>query len=244
MVNEFSASASEIFAAAMQDYKRGVVIGSTTTFGKGTVQRSFGIDSESFSNAALGNLGSLKVTMQKYYRINGGSVQLKGVSSDIVVPDLYEYSKLREKDDVDALPWDEIQKADYRLWRSGNAFNVGALQSNSSVRVANNPAFNLIKTNTQWLNEQDDKVYSLKLDKYQAEKNKVNATLKQLESLNKLPKETVVSISAADKAAIGQDKNKEQRVQARQSILKNDLYLNEAMHVVADMVGQANLAKN
>jgi carboxyl-terminal processing protease len=244
MVNEFSASASEIFAAAMQDYKRGIVVGSSTTFGKGTVQRSFGIDGENFTNASVGNLGSLKVTMQKYYRINGGSVQLKGVSSDIVIPDLYEYSKLREKDDQDALPWDEIQKVDYRVWKSGNAFDAKALRDNSASRVTNNPAFNLIKTNTQWLSEQDDKTYSLKLDKYQAEKNKVNATLKQLESLNKLPKETVVSISAADQVGLSQDKNKEQRMQARSTLLKNDLYLSEALHVVADMVGQNNLAKN
>src|SRR6185369_8735195 len=103
MVNEFSASASEIFAAAIQDYGRGVIIGSTSTYGKGTVQRSFGLDPENFM-AANSELGSLKLTQQKYYRINGGSVQLKGVIPDIVVPDYYEYLKFRERDSWNALP--------------------------------------------------------------------------------------------------------------------------------------------
>src|SRR6185295_18326549 len=93
MVNEFSASASEIFAAAIQDYGRGVVIGSTSTYGKGTVQRSFGLDPESNYMSTNSELGSLKLTLQKFYRISGGSTQQKGVVPDVVVPDYYEYLK-------------------------------------------------------------------------------------------------------------------------------------------------------
>jgi carboxyl-terminal processing protease len=114
MVNEFSASASEIFAAAIQDYGRGVIIGSTSTYGKGTVQRSIALDGDNFlSNNS--ELGSLKLTLQKFYRINGGSTQLKGVVPDIVIPDKYEYLKFREKDNTNALKWDEIAEArDYK----------------------------------------------------------------------------------------------------------------------------------
>ena len=111
MVNEFSASASEIFAAAIQDYNRGIIIGSTSTYGKGTVQRNIGLDQESGFSLSNSNLGTVKLTLQKFYRINGGSTQLKGVYSDIVLPDNLEYLKVREKDDADALPWDEIGKA-------------------------------------------------------------------------------------------------------------------------------------
>src|SRR4030095_3070650 len=123
MVNEFSASASEIFAAAIQDYGRGVVIGSTSTYGKATVQRSYGLDPSNFMNQNS-ELGSLKLTLEKYYRINGGSVQLNGVIPDIIVPDYYEYLKFRERDDENALPYDEIDKAKYQVWQPGFSFET------------------------------------------------------------------------------------------------------------------------
>ena len=97
MVNEFSASASEIFAAAIQDYNRGIIIGSTTTYGKGTVQRNIGLDKTLGILEPNSELGTIKLTLQKFYRINGGSTQLRGVSSDIALPDVLEYSPLREK---------------------------------------------------------------------------------------------------------------------------------------------------
>ncbi|HTE09416.1 MAG TPA: carboxy terminal-processing peptidase, partial [Chitinophagaceae bacterium] len=162
MVNEFSASASEIFAAAIQDYKRGLIIGSTTTYGKGTVQRNIGLDKTQGFMSANSDLGTIKLTLQKFYRINGGSTQLKGVASDIILPDFYEYSKLREKDDPDALPWDEIQKADYSPWKY--SFDANNIRTTSQARISINPAFNLIKTNTEWLAKENDKVYSLNID--------------------------------------------------------------------------------
>ena len=119
MVDEFSASASEIFAAAIQDYDRGVIIGSTSTYGKGTVQRNIGLDKTMGFLDPNSDLGTVKLTLQKFYRINGGSTQLRGVASDIALPDLFEFSKLREKDNPGALPWDEVQKADYKRWKYG-----------------------------------------------------------------------------------------------------------------------------
>jgi carboxyl-terminal processing protease len=117
LVNKYSASASEILAAAVQDYRRGVVMGSTSTYGKGTVQRIFDLDEA--LPAELNNvkpIGSLKLTTQKFYRVNGGSTQFKGVMSDIVVPDLYSYLDEGEKESDYPLKWDEIQPARYRPW--------------------------------------------------------------------------------------------------------------------------------
>lgn len=242
MVNEFSASASEIFAAAIQDYHRGVIIGSTSTYGKGTVQRNIGLDKETGFFSSNSELGTIKLTLQKFYRINGGSTQLKGVSSDVVLPDVFEYSKLREKDDPDALPWDEIQKADYVAWKPG--FDMNVVYNNSNERVNTNPAFTAIKTNTKWLADQNDKVYALNIDKFREEKKAISATVKKLEALNKLPKELEVSTLPEDANKYANDKDREERFKQWQKSLRNDIYLNEAVNVVNDMVYQKNLAKN
>ena len=146
MVNEFSASASEIFAAAIQDYKRGLVIGSTTTYGKGTVQRSIQLERTSWTSGNPSELGDIKLTLQKFYRISGASTQLKGVSSDIVLPDQYEYLKLREKDDPDALAWDEINSTQYKVWKSD--FDLNNVINRSNERVKQSKSFQLIKENT------------------------------------------------------------------------------------------------
>jgi carboxyl-terminal processing protease len=115
MVNEMSASASEIFAGAIQDYKRGIIIGSTSTYGKGTVQRQIPFGTRTnFSDQT--DLGMMTLTFQKFYRVNGGSTQLKGITPDVVLPDAYEFYKIREKDNPDALPWDHITKMDYTTW--------------------------------------------------------------------------------------------------------------------------------
>src|SRR6201996_1626242 len=168
MVNELSASASEIFAAAIQDYHRGVIIGSTSTYGKGTVQRSIGLDKTMGFMDANSDLGTLKLTLQKFYRISGGSTQLRGVSSDIVLPDIYpdiyEYAKIREKDNPDALPWDEIQKADYTPWKY--AYDLNMIKGMSDQRLKNNSAMNLIRSDAEWLSKTEDKVFSLNLQKY------------------------------------------------------------------------------
>lgn len=239
MVNEFSASASEIFAAAIQDYKRGVIIGSSSTYGKGTVQRVIGLDKDVFL-ATNSELGAVKVTMQKYYRINGGSVQLKGVNSDIVIPDVYEHIKLREKDDPDALSWDEIQRADYNVWKSG--YDLKSIQSASLKRISNNLTFNTIKTKTEWLANQNDKVYSLKLDKFREDKKAISAAYKQLEALNKLPKELNVNALTGEENKYANDKDKEERFKTWLKSLKSDIYLDEAINVVNDMVSTGHPA--
>lgn len=241
MVNEFSASASEIFAAAIQDYNRGVVIGSTSTYGKGTVQRNIGLDPENGYSMSNSDLGTVKLTLQKFYRINGGSTQLKGVNSDIVLPDNLEYLKVREKDSEDALPWDEISKASYNNWKPG--YNLETIKELSRQRLEADPTFRLIAESTEWLSKQSEKSYSLKLDKYIKEQEVVKATVKQLESLLKLKSQIDVSALPAEQNRWADDKNKQERFQLWLKSLQKDIYLDQAVKVMTDMIGQQNLAK-
>ncbi|MES1217376.1 MAG: carboxy terminal-processing peptidase [Bacteroidota bacterium] len=241
MVNEFSASASEIFAAAIQDYNRGVIIGSTSTYGKGTVQRNIGLDPETGFSLSNSDLGTIKLTLQKFYRINGGSTQLKGVYSDVVLPDNLENLKVREKDDPDALPWDEINKAPYSNWAAG--YDIKTIQKLSSERLESNVAFKLIKDNTDWLSRQNDKSYSLQIDKYRKEQKMIRATIRQNEALLKLQNEMNVSALSTETNKWASDKNKMDRFNQWLKNLQKDIYLDQAVKVVDDMINQQNLAK-
>lgn len=241
MVNEFSASASEIFAAAIQDYGRGVVIGSTSTYGKGTVQRNIGLDPETGFSMSNSDLGTVKLTLQKFYRINGGSTQLRGVASDIVLPDNLEYLKVREKDDEDALPWDEINKSPYSAWNAG--YDLKTIQQLSSQRLESDVRFKLIKDNTDWLAKQNDRTYSLQLTKYRAEQKMIRATFSQLESLLRLKDEIDVTALAGEENRWANDKNKQDRFNLWLKTLRKDIYLDQAVKVVNDIIGQQNIAK-
>lgn len=236
MVNELSASASEIFAAAIQDYKRGVIIGSSSTYGKGTVQRNIGLDfNGSGMLTANSDLGSVKLTLQKFYRINGGSTQLRGVSSDIVLPDVYEYSKIREKDNPDALAWDQISKANYKLWYK--PVDVDALRRSSQERIRNNKAFSTIHTNTEWLGKENDaKVYSLNLAKYRDLQKKIRAKVKEIENVNKLEKELDIETHESDITRLSADKEKLERYNQWMKRLKGDIYLDETVKIMREMV--------
>jgi carboxyl-terminal processing protease len=242
MVNEFSASASEIFAAAIQDYGRGVVIGSTTTYGKGTVQRNLGLDPESGYLNSNSDLGTIKLTLQKFYRVNGGSTQLKGVASDIVLPDNYEYLKFREKDDPDALPWDEIQKASINNWKSG--YELSTIQKLSEARLQTNKAFKLIKENTEWLAKQNDREYPLNFEKYQKEQKAIRTTVRQIEALKKLETEMDVNSLPQDANRFTYDKGKQDRFDQWIKNLRKDIYIDQASRVTADMVQQKNLVQS
>lgn len=241
MVNEFSASASEIFAAAIQDYGRGVVIGSTSTYGKGTVQRSYGLDPENFLSTNS-DLGSLKLTLQKFYRINGGSTQLKGVVPDVVVPDFYEYLKLREKDNWNALPYDEISKANYNLWQPG--FNLQSIENLSRTRIANDSVFKLIKQETDILAKQDDKEYPLEITAFRKEQKISRDAVKKIQNLIKLDKAMQVSFLPQDQDRyISADKDKTERYKQWLSAVSKDVYVAQAVKLIDDMVAQQNLAK-
>ncbi|HSZ85542.1 MAG TPA: carboxy terminal-processing peptidase [Puia sp.] len=239
MVNEYSASASEIFAAAIQDYKRGVIIGSTSTYGKGTVQRNIELDKSLGFSDANNDLGTIKLTLQKFYRISGGSTQLRGVASDVVLPDILEYSKVREKDNPDALPWDEIQKADYKTWKY--AYDLNPIVKASEERLKNDSAFSIINKDAAWLNDQNDKSHSINIDKYRQEQKKWSGTVKQIETLSKLQNELKIETLPQDAGKYDNDKDKADRYARWLKGLQKDIWLNEAVKVVDDMVASKSL---
>ncbi len=240
MVNEFSASASEIFAAAIQDYGRGVIIGSTSTYGKGTVQRNIGLDETGFS-MSNSDLGTVKLTLQKFYRINGGSTQLKGVSSDIVIPDNLEYLKVREKDSPDALGWDEITKAGYTNWNPG--YNLETIKQLGNQRIENDPSFKLIKETTEWLSKQNEKPRSINLEKYRQERKTISESVKQLETLLKLKAQIDVQALPKEVNKWGDDKAKQDRFNNWLKDRQKDIYLDQAVRVINDIISQQNIAK-
>jgi len=157
LVNEFSASASEIFAAAMQDYNRAIIIGGNQTYGKGTVQSVLPINQ--FTKYGK-NLGALKMTIQKFYRINGGSTQIEGVYSDIAIPNRYSYMKFGERDLKGALIWDKVKQADYIPVKSYE--NFSEVIDNSKRRIASDSKFKLINEYAKWLKKnQENTSFSL-----------------------------------------------------------------------------------
>ncbi|MBL0057099.1 MAG: carboxy terminal-processing peptidase [Chitinophagaceae bacterium] len=245
MVDEFSASASEIFAAAIQDYKRGIIVGSTSTYGKGTVQRNIPLTPESenplFSNRKSEDLGYVKLTLQKFYRINGGATQLKGVTPDIILPDRNEYLKFMEKDNTSALPWDEISKAEYKPWTS--TVSNEAIVKTAYDQLSRNTTFSNIKTNVSWLQNYSTKEYSLNIVKYKEEQKKLKETFKQLDELYKLGKEMNISNIPADTVNINAAKERVEKNNKWLKALSNDIYVNETVKVISNMINQGNTAK-
>ena len=248
MVNEFSASASEIFAAAIQDYKRGVIIGSTSTYGKGTVQRNIGLDGGrsgllvSNDEDAAANLGTVKLTLQKFYRINGGSTQLKGVTPDIVLPDQFEYLQYREKDNPDALQWDEIAKAKYTPWSNGT--NISIIRQTKEGRIKKDSVCEQIKANTQRLAELNDKLYTLNIKKYQEEQKQIREIVRQIDKLTKTNKANPVELLPADIARFSNDEAKHERQELWLKNLKSDIYINETVSIVNNIISNNAIVRS
>lgn len=234
MVNEFSASASEIFAAAIQDYRRGIIVGSDT-YGKGTVQRTLPLGKPLDIFSGRTEYGTLKLTFEKFYRINGGSTQLKGVTPDIALPDPYDYLKLREKDQPSALAWDQLQKANYTEFNSGVDWNT--VETEAKNRIQTNSAFNSILKNSQWLKDNTDKQYSLNLQEYQKEQSLLKTTVKQDDSLSHLNKPMDIQPVSADrnKYYSNTDSLKGDRYLQWLKNVQKDIYINETVNVVQDI---------
>lgn len=235
MVNENSASASEILAAAIQDYKRGLIVGSTSSFGKGTVQTFYDLDRfVSPDNAAQLPLGQVKVTIQKFYRINGGATQLKGVVPDVVLPDLYAYIETGEKDMDYPMPWDEIAPKVYQPWK--NAPDYAKLKSNSEKRTKDDPAFKMIGDRAkEFKTERDNSKESLLLDDYLADKKRRLEDKDKYKLLEENVKGMEVIMPAADKMALDSDTSKSARKTAWIDKLKKDVYVNEVAAMLKEM---------
>ena len=242
MVNEFSASASEIFAAAIQDYGRGVIIGSTSTYGKGTVQRNIGLESASrVLNNDNSELGTIKLTLQKFYRINGGSTQLKGVTPDIILPDQYENLKYREKDNPDAMPWDEIQRAFYT--RITPTYDLETIKRRSASRVSQDSSFSAVRSVSAMIEKSNQKFYSLKLETYRNEQKQMRATFKHLEESNKGQQGLAIQMLESDEKRLSADNDKLERRKQWIKNLSRDIYISETCKVVSDVISQITLVK-
>lgn len=236
MVNENSASASEILAAAVQDYGRGVIIGSETSFGKGTVQRMYNMDD--MVNATYGSLkplGSVKITMQKFYRVSGASTQLRGVTPDIILPDAYSKLKYGEKQEDYPLPWDEIKATAYT--KSKTTFDINKLKALSTKRVEDQQAFNIIKEEADELKkESDDTQVSLNLVKYKLDQTNLKEQKKKYDDLEKTLTGLDITNLLVDVEHINSDSTYTARNKELLKALKKDIYINEASQVMLDMI--------
>ena len=236
MTNYSSASASEIFAAAIQDYQRGVIIGSPHTFGKGTVQRV--IDIDDYIPAKMADqkpFGALSLTIQKFYRINGTTTQLKGVVPDIVLPDSYQYLEIGEKEQPYALPWDEIDQAGFSNWKPG--YSLPDLVKKSQRRIESDDNFKLIAKNAQRLKEDSDQdVFPLQLKEYMSYLDKQEKEAEQFENLFKEKTGINLFATEADKKLFPSDTAKSERTTRMIEDLSKDFYLAEAFKVMEDIL--------
>lgn len=233
LVNELSASASEILAAAMQDYKRAIVIGSKQTYGKGTVQNVLDLN-RLVRNNSNGDLGALKFTTQKFYRVNGGSTQLEGVKSDVVVPDRYSYIDIGEKDQENPLPWDKIDAVDYEVW--GNYFDYDTTIEKSKARMAANEQLKLIDDNAKWVKKiRDRESYSLNYENYKKEMELNEEEAKRFEKLSEYKTNLTFSSLPYEVELMDEDSIlKEKRDRWHKSLAK-DVYIEEALNVLHDL---------
>ncbi len=263
MVNQESASASEIMAAAMQDYKRAIIVG-TTTYGKGSVQKIISLDeyldiptrmklkfdnngstssgktgnttlkNNSQDDDGIGSIGALKITIQKFYRINGGSTQLRGVTPDIILPNPYEMTDEGERHEKSALKWDEIPPAPYKI--VPNPVDAAKLAMLSKSRIDNNPGFKIIEENGAHIKkEQEDNSYPLNEVKYRKEIDDNNALAKKLEDLQKATTPYEIFNTKEDKERISSDSALTKRNTDWIKNLKKDIYLNEVVNIINDM---------
>ena len=233
LVNEFSASASEILAAAMQDYKRAIVIGSKQTYGKGTVQQVLDLNRMVRSNTK-GDMGALKFTIQKYYRINGGSTQLEGVKSDVVVPDRYSYIDLSERDQYNPLPWDKIDAAKYTLWDSYFDYDLTIKQSNE--RMATSEQLKLIDENALWIKKiRDRRIYSLNYKTYKAKLELNEEEAKRFEKISDYKTDLTFKSLPYEVALTEKDSVLKLKRERWHTSLSKDIYIEEALNVLNDL---------
>jgi len=232
LVNELSASASEIFAAAMQDYNRAVILGGNQTYGKGTVQNILPINK--FYPNYDKKLGFLKMTIQKFYRINGGSTQVEGVYSDIAMPTRFSYMSYGERDLEGALKWDKVPQANYKPINS--YINFSDVVTSSIERINNDPKFQLIDEYAKWLkNEQEDSTYSLNYKQYKKELKEREVFSKKFNSVFKYKSNLTFNSPKYELPLFKDNKDLEEKRMAWHNNLSKDIYISEALNVLSQL---------
>lgn len=246
MVNDFSASASEILAAALQDYNRAVIVGTNSTFGKGTVQRFFDLDRAIIGNNEVKPLGQVKLTMQKFYRVDGGSTQLKGVIPDVILPGSYKYIETGEKENDYPLAWSEIPAVKYEQ----DVYEVSGLDriiANSEERVASNEVFQQVESNAVRLKEQRElSTYPLVLEKFQSWNEKLEAEAKAYSDMFQPIEAMKIRNLGVDVPAIESEESKKARNEEWLKDVQKDLTLYETLNILHDLISNsvAEVRKN
>ena len=231
LVNEFSASASEIFAAAMQDYNRAVIIGGNQTYGKGTVQSVLPINQ--FTKYGK-NLGALKMTIQKFYRINGGSTQIEGVYSDIAIPNRYSYMKFGERDLEGALIWDKVKQADYIPVKSYE--NFSEVIDNSKRRIASDSKFKLINEYAKWLKKnQDNTSFSLNYKTFTKENLQQEQDADKFKTVFNYKSDLSFTSPKYELSILKKDTVLAEKRLSWHKNLSKDLYIDEAVNVLSEL---------
>jgi carboxyl-terminal processing protease len=237
MVNQGSASASEILAAALQDYGRAVIIGAKGTYGKGTVQRFFDLDRAISGNSDLKPLGEVKLTIQKFYRINGGSTQLRGVTPDIILPDSYNYLKVGEEENEYPMPWTEIAPVAFE--KTNSIKDMKKLRDASEARVKKNTTFSMIEENAKRIKKRKDMTkYPLEIDKYKKYDTELTNESKKYENMFKELSDVELESPTADKDKVKSDAVYIARNQDWFKNLKKDIQLYEGVNIMYDMIRQ------
>jgi len=231
MVNELSASASEIFAAAMQDYKRAIVIGGKQTFGKGTVQNFVELNRYSRLDK---DLGFLKMTIQKFYRIDGGSTQLEGVIPDVIVPSRYSYLDVGERDLEKPMPWDQIDSANYTYWDGYENYNTSI--ENSRIRVFDNAQFQLIDKNAKWLKEgQNDKTIYLNYETFKKDIESRSKEAEAFDALDDFKTDLTFKSPLHEIAMLESDSIFAKKREVWHTNLTKDVYIAESLNILEEL---------
>lgn len=232
LVNNFSASASEIFAAAMQDYNRGVIIGSKHTYGKGTVQ-NFAVLNNFIRNSDI-DFGAVKITTQKFYRINGGSTQLKGVESDVVLPDRYTYIDMGERDLKTAMPWDEIPAANYKMVAPIKTFEP--VLEKSRKRIGQDETFKLIDQSAKWISQvRKEYDYNISYKKFTEREEYMTLKRKEFDQLKDYKNTLKFSSLPYEIEQMKQDSVLGKKRERWHKNLNKDIYVDEAVNILEDL---------
>ena len=232
LMNKMSASASEILAGALQDYNRAVIIGNEKSFGKGTVQNV--IDLNRFISNSSYDLGAIKITTDKFYRINGESVQLEGVKSDIIIPDSYKYIFNGEKDEKNPLKWDKIGPANFEKWSNREYLNKISLETQN--RIDSDDYYSLINDRAKWLKDQQlNKSISLNFNSYNSFLNKQRKNNKKFESLNSYENNLSFKLLKTEKQYVLSNKELLSSRNRWHRNLTKDLYIEEGVKALEMM---------
>ena len=235
MVNTFSASASEIVSAALKDYHRAYIVGSPSTYGKGTVQTFTDLNHYIRPESNISTpFGSLKFTVQQFYRINGSSTQSRGVRSDIELPDMYDISEVGERSLEYSLPWDSVDMLNYTLWDQ-IPVDLNIIRERSQSRMSELPTFELMNERITWVNEESDKSkISLKYDDVKTKRDVREKMNKKFEAIKKDNDELV--IRSLQEILIEGDTVAKTRIENWEKQISKDFYLHETFEILTDII--------